>query len=147
MRVRDAKVTGFSSPFSITWEITAPSPLGDASRSILLNKVMKRMQRSCQIRQELAIIVKKSQIRLQLCDIGRTLGLCDCIHLLREGTNAILVNPVSKKLEARLEQNAPCWIQPDGMFSSRIVKCSSGKLLEIRISSKQQTVNLTPCRS
>ena len=71
---------------------------------------------SRQIGQELAIIVKQSQIRLQLCDICRTLGLHDCIHLLREGTNAILVNPVSKKLEARLEENALRWIQPDAMF-------------------------------
>ena len=55
------------------------------------------MQCSRQIGQELAIIVKQSQVRLQLCDIGRTLGLHDCIHLLREGTNAILVNPVSER--------------------------------------------------
>ena len=74
------------------------------------------MQYSRQIGQELAIIVKQSQVRLQLCDIGRTLGLHDCIHLLREGTNAILVNSVSKKLEARLEENALRWIQPDARF-------------------------------
>ena len=74
------------------------------------------MQCSRQIGQELAITVKQSQIRLQLCDIGRTLGLHDCIHLLREGTNAILVNPVSEKLEVRLEENAPRRIQRDAMF-------------------------------
>ena len=83
---------------------------------ILLQKVMKRMQYSRQIGQELAIIVKQSQVRLQLCDIGRTLGLHDCIHLLREGTNAILVNSVSKKLQTRLEENALRIIQPDAMF-------------------------------
>ena len=77
---------------------------------------MKRMQCSRQIGQELAITVKQSQIRLQLCDIGRTPGLHDCIHPLREGTNAILVNSVSEKLEARLEENAPRRIQPDAMF-------------------------------
>ena len=48
------------------------------------------------IGQELATIVKQSQIRLQLCDIGRTLGLHDYIHLLSE----------SKKLEARLGESA-----------------------------------------
>ena len=77
---------------------------------------MKRMQCSRQIGQELAMIVKQSQIRLQLCAICRTLGLHDCIHLLREGTNAILVNPMSRKLEARLDENAPRWIQADAMF-------------------------------
>ena len=74
------------------------------------------MQCSHEIGQERAIIVKQSQKRLQLCDIGMTLGLHDRIHLLREGTNAILVNPVSKKLEARLKENALGWIQPDAMF-------------------------------
>ena len=68
------------------------------------------MQRSRQIGQELAIILKKSQILLQVCDIGRTLGLYDCIHLLREGTNAIFVHTVSKKLESELEENAVNYI-------------------------------------
>ena len=77
---------------------------------------MKRMQCSRQIGKELAIVVKQSQVRLQLCDIGRTLSLHDWIDLLRERTNAILVNPVSEKLKARLEENAPRRIQLDAMF-------------------------------
>ena len=116
-----------------------------------LQKVMKRVQCSRQIGQELAIIVKRSQIRLQLCDVGRTLGSHDCIHLLREGTNAILVNPVSERPDWKKMHFAGFNLMPCSCkrpkTSSRIAKCFSGEPPEIRISSKWQTVNLTPCRS
>ena len=72
--VREDLVTAFYSQQTLSR--TLPSDFRPLPRSILLQKVMKRMRRSRQIEQELTIIAKMSQTRLQIRD---TEGLLACM--------------------------------------------------------------------
>ena len=77
---------------------------------------MQRVQNGGQIGKEFAIVIEKPKIWLQLCNIGRTAGLHDCLHFLWQGSHAMLVNPVFKYLKPWQKENALGRIQSDPMI-------------------------------
>ena len=74
-------------------------------------------KRSCRGCQDCGQIGKNlTKIWLQFCNIGPTVGLHDCLHFLWQGSKAMLVNPVSKKLKPWVKENALGRIQSDPMI-------------------------------
>ena len=126
---------------SITWEITRPCDASQAKRSyfnescncfLLFTKALshdsvhfhglsfcKRACKGCRMvarLRDIAIVIETLKIRLQFCNIGRTVGLYDYLHFVWQRSKGMLIHPVSKKLKPWLKENALGRIQSDLMI-------------------------------